>query len=45
MRRHAMCAVAVATAAMMPLGACSLDLKNPNSPTEAEIASSVDNVI
>ena len=36
------CAVAVAAVA---LGACSLDLKNPNSPTEAEIAANVDNVI
>ncbi len=27
------------------LGACSLDLKNPNSPTEAEVTSSVNNVI
>jgi starch-binding outer membrane protein, SusD/RagB family len=42
MRMIRQCAVAVAAAS---LGACSLDLKNPNSPTEAEITSSVDNVI
>ena len=42
MRMMKRCAVATAAAA---LGACSLDLKNPNSPTEAEVTSSVDNVI
>jgi hypothetical protein len=42
MRRHAMCAVAVATAA---LGACSLDLENPNAPTESQVTTSVDGVI
>ena len=42
MRMIKLCAVAIAAAY---LGACSLDLKNPNSPTEAEIAASVDNVI
>jgi hypothetical protein len=42
MRMTRRCAAAVAAAA---LGACSLDLKNPNSPTEAEITSSVSNVI
>ena len=42
MRRHAMCAVAVATAV---LGACSLDLENPNAPTENQVTSSADGVI
>jgi len=42
MRRHAMCAVAVATAL---LGACSLDLENPNAPTENQVTSSADGVI
>ena len=42
MRRHAMCAVAVATAL---LGACSLDLENPNAPTESQVTSSADGVI
>src|SRR5918998_5090425 len=44
--RTRQCLVAVATtAAALSLGACSLDLKNPNSPTEDEVATSVDNVI
>ena len=42
MRRHAMCAVAAATAL---LGACSLDLENPNAPTESQVTSSADGVI
>ena len=42
MRRHAMCAVAVATAL---LGACSLDLENPNAPTESQVTTSADGVI
>jgi hypothetical protein len=36
------CAVAAATAL---LGACSLDLTNPNSPTESQVTSNVDAVI
>jgi starch-binding outer membrane protein, SusD/RagB family len=36
------CAVAVAAAA---LGACSLDLENPNAPTESQVTTSVDGVI
>ena len=36
------CAVAVAAAT---LGACSLDLENPNAPTESQVTSSVDGVI
>ena len=36
------CAVAVAAIA---LGACNLDLQNPNSPTEGEVTTSVDGVI
>ena len=38
------CAVAVA-AASLGLGACSLDLQNPNSPTEPQVTTSVDGVI
>ncbi|HEY8175494.1 MAG TPA: hypothetical protein VIF32_07375, partial [Gemmatimonadaceae bacterium] len=36
------CAVAVAAIA---LGACNLDLQNPNSPTETQVTTSVDGVI
>jgi starch-binding outer membrane protein, SusD/RagB family len=36
------CAVAVAAAT---LGACSLDLENPNAPTESQVTTSVDGVI
>jgi starch-binding outer membrane protein, SusD/RagB family len=36
------CAVALAATA---LGACSLDLQNPNSPTEGQVTTSVDGVI
>jgi len=39
------CAVAAATAPLALLGACSLDLTNPNSPTEAQVTSNVDAVI
>ncbi len=42
MRMMRRCAVAVAAAS---LGACSLDLKNPNSPTESEVTTSADAVI
>jgi hypothetical protein len=34
-----------AVVAALSVGACSLDLKNPNSPTEDEVSASVDNVI
>ena len=37
-----LCAVAVAAAT---LGACSLDLENPNAPTESQVTTSVDGVI
>src|SRR5688572_26848344 len=37
-----LCAAAVAAAT---LGACSLDLENPNAPTESQVTSSVDGVI
>src|SRR5678810_151642 len=37
-------AVAFAIAAIT-LGACTLDLENPNSPTEAQVTTSVDGVI
>src|SRR5215211_6638530 len=39
-RRTAAFAIAAVT-----LGACSLDLENPNSPTEAQVTTSVDGVI
>ena len=39
------CAVAAATASIALLGACSLDLQNPNSPTEEQVTNSVDGVI
>jgi hypothetical protein len=45
MRTMKRCAVASATAALGCLGACSLDLSNPNSPTEDQVTSSVDAVI
>jgi len=44
MRMTKQCAVALA-AAMCTLGACSLDLDNPNSPTESQVTTSVDGVI
>lgn len=44
MRMNRQCALAVA-AASLGLGACSLDLNNPNSPTESQVTSSVDAVI
>lgn len=42
MRVIRQCAVAAAAAS---LGACSLDLQNPNSPTETQVTTSVDGVI
>ena len=42
MRIYTMCAVAAAAAT---LGACSLDLENPNAPTESQVTTSVDGVI
>jgi starch-binding outer membrane protein, SusD/RagB family len=39
------CAVAAATAWLVSLGACSLDLSNPNSPTESQVISNPDGVI
>src|SRR5690242_12745470 len=38
-------AVAAALASVTSLGACSLDLKNPNSPTQDEVTKNVDAVI
>ena len=38
-------AVAAALASVASLGACSLDLKNPNSPTQDEVTKNVDAVI
>ncbi len=45
MRVNRKCAVAAATASLGLLGACSLDLSNPNSPTETQVTSNVDAVI
>ena len=45
MRINRKCAVAAATASLGLLGACSLDLSNPNSPTESQVTSNVDAVI
>jgi starch-binding outer membrane protein, SusD/RagB family len=48
MRMMRRCAVAAATAPLAPLvllGACSLDLTNPNSPTQDQVTSNVDAVI
>jgi hypothetical protein len=45
MRMIKQCAVAVAAASLASLGACSLDLQNPNSPTESQVTTSVDGVI
>jgi len=45
MRKLRKCAVAAATASLAGLGACSLDLKNPNSPTQDEVTQNVDAVI
>ena len=44
MRMNMKRAVAFAIAATS-VGACSLDLQNPNSPTEAQVTTSVDGVI
>ena len=45
MRMTRRCAVAAATASLGLLAACSLDLQNPNSPTEQQVTTSVDGVI
>lgn len=45
MRMVRRCAVAAATASLGLLGACSLDLQNPNSPTQEQVTTSVDGVI
>ena len=37
--------VALATAGCLSLGACDLDLQNPNSPTEQQVTTSVEGVI
>src|ERR671917_2902633 len=42
MRLIRLCAVAVAAAA---IGACSLDLENPNAPTETQVTTTPDGVI
>ena len=44
MRMNRTCAVAVA-AASIGIAGCSLDLQNPNSPTEPQVTTSVDGVI
>jgi hypothetical protein len=45
MRMIRRCAVAAATAWLVSLGACSLDLSNPNSPTEEQVTGNPDGVI
>jgi hypothetical protein len=45
MRMTKHCAVALAAASLTGLGACSLDLENPNAPTEDQVTTSVDGVI
>ena len=45
MRMIRQCAVAVAAASLACSAACSLDLQNPNSPTEEQVTTSVDGVI
>ena len=45
MRMTRRCAVAAATAWLVSLGACSLDLSNPNSPTESQVTGNPDGVI
>jgi hypothetical protein len=46
MRMTRRCAVAVAAAtAATSLGACSLDLENPNAPTETQVTTTADGVI
>ena len=42
--RHSMKRAAVAIAAILPV-ACSLDLENPNQPTEGQVTTTVDGVI
>ena len=45
MRIMRTCAVAVTAICTLGLGACSLDLENPNAPTEGQVTTSVDGVI
>ena len=45
MRMRTRCVVAAAATSLTSLGACSLDLQNPNSPTEDQVTTSVDGVI
>jgi starch-binding outer membrane protein, SusD/RagB family len=45
MRMIRRCAVAAATASLGLVGACSLDLQNPNAPTDTQVTTSVDGVI
>jgi len=45
MRMMRRCAVATAAASVGLLAACSLDLQNPNSPTQEQVTTSVDGVI
>src|SRR5262245_10879848 len=45
MRRSKHGVAALATLGCLGLGACSLDLQNPNSPTEQQVTTSVDGVI
>jgi hypothetical protein len=45
MRMIKQCAVVLATTSLTVIGACSLDLQNPNSPTESQVTTSPDGVI
>ncbi|WP_411280508.1 RagB/SusD family nutrient uptake outer membrane protein [Gemmatimonas sp.] len=45
MRKNIRCAVLSTALASLALGGCSLDLQNPNAPTEAQVTTSPDGVI
>ncbi|MBL0171845.1 MAG: RagB/SusD family nutrient uptake outer membrane protein [Gemmatimonadaceae bacterium] len=45
MRMIKQCAVVITAASFTMVGACSLDLQNPNAPTEAQVTTSADGVI
>ncbi len=45
MRMNIQCAVISTALASLALGGCSLDLQNPNAPTEAQVTTSPDGVI
>lgn len=45
MRMMQQCAVVLTTAALTAVAGCSLDLENPNSPTESQVTTDVNGVI